>query len=118
MSRVVGIDVTSQYVRAALLRVAYRKTVLEDVREVERSDFESLVQAIAACTQGLGDGAPGTTPASPGGQRVDAAGVVLEGRRAFVHHLAIPVAGQKQIDELLPFEIEAQVPVDVDELVF
>lgn len=117
MSRVVGIDVTPRHVRAALLRVAYRKTLLEDLREVERSDFESLAQAIGACTQGLGEGAAGTAP-SVGGSKVDGAGVVLEGRRVFVHHLAIPVTAQKQIEELLPFEIEAQVPVDIDDLVF
>lgn len=129
MSRVVGIDVTPRYVRAVLLRVAYRKTVLEDLREVERSDFADLVQAIAACTQGLGasasvpgsGSAPGSNAApasSAGSQRFDAAGVVLDGRRVFVHHLPIPVTGQKQIEELLPFEIEAHVPVDIDELVF
>jgi general secretion pathway protein L len=139
MSRVVGIDVTPRHVRAVLLRVAYRKTVLEDLREVECSDFDSVVQAIAACTERLGTAGPPSAGAGPGTpspatpaagvpsaaptstgtpQRVDGIGVVLDGRRVFVHHLPIPVAGQKQIDELLPFEIEAQVPVDIDELVF
>ena len=37
--------VEGRRVRAVLLRVAYRKTLLEDLREVERSDFESLAQA-------------------------------------------------------------------------
>ncbi len=116
MSRVVGIDVTPRHVRAALLRVAYRKTLLADLREVERSDFESLAQAISACTQGLGEGPAGAAPGTGG--RMDAVGVVLDGRRVFVHHLAVPATARKQLDELLPFEIEAQVPIDIDELVF
>lgn len=121
MSRVIGIDVTPRFVRAALLRVAYRKTFLEELREVERADFESLTQALAACAQALADGSGATagTAASGGAaQRVDSVGVVLDGRRTFVHHLEIPATALKQIDELLPFEIEAQVPVDIDELVF
>ena len=58
MSRVVGIDVTATHVRAALLRVAYRKTVVEDLREVHVAEFASPAAAItgvmpktfAACT--------------------------------------------------------------------
>lgn len=143
MSRIVGIDVTPRFVRAVLLRVAYRKTVLEDVREVERTEFASEVEAVRACLEGLGQsaGAPSSAAASSASRlgapssatpsdaapssaasaaalRVDGASIVLDGRRVFVHHLPIPVAGMKQIDELLPFEIEAQVPVDVEELVF
>lgn len=122
MSRVIGIDVTPRFVRAALLRLAYRKTFLEELKEVERADFETLAQAVAACAQALAEG-PGTEGAAGGSgsgaaQRLDGVSVVLDGRRAFVHHLAIPATALKQIDELLPFEIEAQVPVDVDELVF
>lgn len=121
MSRVIGIDVTPRFVRAALLRVAYRKTFLEELKEVERADFESLPQAVAACAQALADGSGAAASAAAGsgaGQRVDSVGVVLDGRRTFVHHLEIPATALKQIDELLPFEIEAQVPVDIDELVF
>ncbi len=114
MSRVVGIDVTATYVRAALLRVAYRKTVVEDLREVELHDFASPSAAIAACVSSLG----GEAADGSSGGRLDAVGTTLEGRRCFVHKLAIPLTAEKTLLQVLPFELEALVPVDLDELVF
>ncbi len=109
MSKVVGIDVRPTHVRAVLLRQAYRKTFLEELREVELADFETTVEAIRACVSGFNQS---------GTQRVDGFGVALDGAKTFVHPLSIPVTAEKQLAELLPFELEALVPVDLDDLVF
>lgn len=115
MSRVVGIDVTVTHVRAALLRVAYRKVVVEDLREIEIGDHPSPAAAIAACVSGLSVAAGGS---SHGVSRHDAVGVALDGRRSFVHRLSIPITAEKNLDALIPFELEALVPVDLEELVY
>jgi general secretion pathway protein L len=116
MSRVVGIDVTATHVRAALLRVAYRKTVVEDLREVDVSEFASPAAAIAACVTALG-GEAAAANGTPNA-RIDSVGTTLDGRRCFVHRLSIPLTAEKTLPQLLPFELEAVVPVDLEELVF
>jgi general secretion pathway protein L len=118
MSRVVGIDVTATHVRAVLLRVAYRKTVVEALREVELSDFTTPVAAITACVAGMGSPSQPPGVSSQGSSRHDQIGVVLEGRKAFVHRLSIPATAEKNVDSLIPFELEALVPVDLEDVVF
>ncbi len=116
MSRVVGIDVTATHVRAALLRVAYRKTVVEDLREVHVAEFASPAAAIAACVTALGGEAAAENGSSS--TRIDSVGTTLDGRRCFVHRLAIPLTAEKTLAQVLPFELEALVPVDLEEVVF
>jgi general secretion pathway protein L len=51
-------------------------------------------------------------------EHVDAVAAAINGDHCFIHRLAIPAAAQKRLEEVLPFEIEAQVPIDIDELVY
>jgi general secretion pathway protein L len=105
MSRQIGIDIRENIVRVAALRSSYRKVVLEGLNEVERAKFETLGDAVRAAAQ-------------PFLHAQEGIGVALEGSSAFVHRLPLPPAALKQVEEVLPFELEAQLPVDFEELVY
>ena len=52
------------------------------------------------------------------GKPFDSASVAIEGYRAAVHTLSLPASAQKQLAEVLPFELEAAMPVDMAESIF
>src|SRR5690606_26117770 len=69
------------------------------------SRFSTLVQAVRAC-------------AGPLVAEAETIAIALAGERSFVHRIELPLTAQRQLDEVLPFELEAQVPIDLDELTF
>jgi general secretion pathway protein L len=105
MARVVGIDIRGNHVRAALLHTAYKKVVVERLLELPLESATSLEQAIAAV-------------ALPLAQTGESIAVAVEGEYSFIHRLKLPVTAYKQLEEIVPFELEAQVPVDFSELVY
>ncbi len=105
MSRVIGIDIQATHVRAALLRNSYRRIRAERLVEVVVEPGASLEEALRSCVG----------PLLP---HAEAVAVALDGERVFVHRLELPASARRQLEDVLPFEIEAQVPVDLDELVF
>src|SRR2546426_502791 len=105
MAKIIGIDIQGRYVRAALLSTSYRKIALESLMEIDRTQIPGLDEAVQACLLPL-------VPHS------DAIAVAVDGDAAFVHRLRLPVTAAKQLSEVIPFELEAQVPVDIDELVY
>jgi general secretion pathway protein L len=105
MAKLVGIDIRTHSVRAACIRTGYRTLTVEALAEIDRADVQTLEQAIQAV--GL-----------PLIQHVDGVATVIGGEQAFVHRLELPLTAAKQLAEVLPFELEAQVPVDIDELVY
>jgi general secretion pathway protein L len=105
MAKLIGVDIRGRHVRAVLLTTSYKRVVLESFAEIDRTQLAELDQAVQACLLPL-------LPQS------DAIGVAVDGDVAFVHRLALPPTAQKQIAEVIPFELEAQVPVDFEELVY
>src|SRR5262245_59333018 len=105
MARFIGIDIGATHVRAALLNIAFKRTQIERVEEVALDAVESLESALQACVLAM---LPHT----------DGMAVAVDGDGAFVHRLTLPSTAAKQLDEILPFELEAQVPVDMAELVY
>ncbi len=105
MARVVGIDIGSSQVRAALLRTSYRRVAIEQMLDATFDGPESLRQALTAC-------------ALPLAQHGESIAVSIEGEAAFVHRITVPPTALKRIGEVLPFELEAQIPVDFDEIVY
>src|SRR6478672_11355301 len=105
MAKIIGIDIRNQHVRAALLSARYRKLDLLSLVEVDRSQYEGLDQAVQACLVTL-------VPHS------DSIAVAVDGDLAFIHRLDLPPTAMKQLAEVIPFELEAQVPVDIDDLVY
>ena len=107
MSISVGIDVGSSAVRVAVLRVAYRKTTVEALVSVDVTAMGGVKEAIQeAYAQALA------------GKPSDGIATSIDGTRASVHTLALPASAQKQFAEVLPFELEAALPVDMSESVF
>jgi general secretion pathway protein L len=105
MAKIIGIDIQSRHVRAALLVSSYRKFQLESLVEIDRTQVAGLEEAVQACLLPL-------VPHS------DAVAVAVDGEVAFIHRLKLPPTALKQLAEVIPFELEAQVPVDIDDLVY
>ncbi|MFO0566457.1 MAG: pilus assembly protein PilM [Polyangiaceae bacterium] len=105
MARYVGIDLRPNYVRAVLVHASYRKITVERMLEVEVAGYETVDQAISATVVPLI-------------QHSEAVSVAMDGEQTFLHRLRLPNTALKQLAEVIPFELEAQVPVDFDELVY
>jgi Tfp pilus assembly PilM family ATPase len=105
MSRTIGIDFRSNHVRIAALHVRYRKLELEGLYEELLSAHESPREALRACLAHI----------PPGG--IDTIVTTVDGARCFTHAARFPESAKKRLLELLPFELEAELPLDIDELV-
>ncbi len=105
MARFLGIDIGASHVRAVLLSAAYRRLAVEQLQEATIDAAGSLEEALQAAAGPLLTG-------------VDGIGVAVPGDGAFAHRITLPAAATKQLEEVLTFELEAQVPVDIDELVW
>jgi general secretion pathway protein L len=111
MSIWLGIDIGRATVKAAVVRSAYRKTTLEAlvVTPVALGDAgPDIVGAIRTASElALGPvGAP------------DAIAIGIDGVRATVRTVTLPAGATKQIADVLPFELEAQMPFEMSESVF
>src|SRR5688572_30563303 len=105
MGRFVGIDIGSRVINVALLDVGYRKLELKALAEVPVDSAATVEEAIRAAAIPLLD-------------HVDAVGTAVDGDLTFTHRLNLPHTALKQIDEILQFELESALPIELDELVF
>lgn len=105
MARFLGIDIGATHVRVVLLATAYRRLKVEQTREVNIEAAGSVEAAIRAAVDGFS-------------QTADGVAVAVPGEGGFSHRIALPPAASKQLQEVLGFELEAQVPVDIDDLVW
>jgi general secretion pathway protein L len=105
MGRFLGIDIGSRVISAAVLEIGFRKLALGALVEVPTDQYPTLEEAVRAAAVAL-------TP------HIEAVGAALDGDRTFTHRLTMPTTALKQIDEILQFELEAAVPVEVDQLVW
>ncbi|HVY29838.1 MAG TPA: pilus assembly protein PilM [Polyangiaceae bacterium] len=105
MAGFVGIDIGKTHVRALSIDVGYKRLSLGKLEEVALDAVESLERAIQlVCAPLL--------------EHADGVAVAIDGDQCFIQRITIPATAQKRLEEVLPFEIEAQVPVDIDELVY
>jgi general secretion pathway protein L len=105
MAGFVGIDIGKTHVRAASVSVGYKRVALGRTEEVALDAVESLERAIQLVCAPLLAAA-------------DSVAVAIDGDQCFIQRITVPATAQKRLDEVLPFEIEAQVPIDIDELVY
>jgi len=105
MARFIGIDITPTFVRAALVRSGYRTMTVERLLEVERARFETLEQALQ-------------TTVLPMFEHGEAIAIEVDGEEAFTQRIVLPVTAQKQLAEVIPFELEAHIPVDISTMVY
>ena len=104
MARLVGIEVSTTHVRAVTVVTSYRRTLVERMVEVDRSQSPDLVEAFRL--------AAGAMVAH--GESV---AIAIDGTSSYVQRIELPKTAMRQLDQVVPFELESRVPVDLDELV-
>src|SRR5687768_5288655 len=105
MARLVGIDVRATHVRVALLQTQYRGVNLIAFREAPLASLRDLEETLRLV-------------ALPLVQQGEHLGTCVSGDQLFIRDIELPATAAKQLDDVVPFEIEAQVPLDFDELCF
>lgn len=104
-----GIDIGSASVKVALVRSTYRKLALIRVASVEVEPSAGVVEAVRSA---VGHALMGER------QAADALAVAIDGSRAAIHRLSLPATAQKQLADVLAYELEAQIPFDLAGAVF
>lgn len=105
MAKLLGIDIGGESVRAVLVRSSYRKLAVEGIGECSLSSAETLSEAIGLAVSQLA-------------VQGESIAVSLEGEKLFVRSLTLPPTALKQLAEVLPFELEANLPIELDEIVY
>jgi general secretion pathway protein L len=105
MAKYLGIDIGTTSVRAVSVRSSYRHLAIEAMAEADLADAPTLAEAIRNAAAPL---------VSPG----ESIAVNLAGERTFVRKINIPPAAQRQLEEVLPFELEAELPFEISEAVY
>ena len=113
MATWIGIDIGKTAVKVAVLRTAYRKVALTAMGSADVATAGGTAEAIKAAL-GFAMGVKGGEKGGTG----DGIAVGLEGAKVAVRMLSLPASAQKQLAEVLPFELETQVPFDMTESVF
>jgi general secretion pathway protein L len=117
MARYVGIDVGATQIKVAILRGTARRWAIERLVAIDRPPPDSVhVGGAVAPVQTLEDVMREATrePASGG----DPLSVGFDGAHTFVRMLEVPPNVRRRLVEVLPFELEAQLPFDIDEAVY
>jgi general secretion pathway protein L len=104
-----GIDIGSASVKAAVIRSTYRKLALVRLASAEVVASGGVVEAVRTAVARAMEGER---------QGVDANAVAIDGSRAAIHRLLLPATAQKQLADILAFELEAQIPFDLAGAVF
>lgn len=105
MANLLGIDISDDTVRAALLRTGYRKVSLLALEESRIAEHATMAEAIRAAASSIVS-------------RGDSIATVLSGDRLFVRKVTLPPTAMKQLAEVLPFELESQLPFDLEEAIY
>ncbi len=106
-----GIDIGTHAVKVAAVRSLYRRTTLDALVKVDVVRDENGVEVGSALRAAVE--AALTAAGAP-----DAVAVAVDGTRATVRTVTLPAGAIKQVAEVLPFELEAQVPFEMSESVF
>lgn len=108
MPTFLGIDIGETKVMVAVLRTAYRRMALVGLGSADLVGQAGQAEAIrAAVASALGK--PGVG---------DGIAVAIDGSLVAVRTVMIPTSAQRQLAEVLPFELEAQIPFDISDSVF
>jgi len=109
MATLVGIDIGTTAIKVAVLRTAYRKVQLV-----------ALGSCDVALTGGIPEAIRGAMAAAMGDKvsAGDGVATAIEGARGAFRHLTLPQSAQKQIGEVLPFELESLIPFDIADSVW
>jgi general secretion pathway protein L len=109
MATWLGIDVGSTSVKVAVIRSAYRRLTIERLASVDVATAGDPAAALRDAVAKAMEGQP------PG---IDAVATAIEGHKVAIHRLLLPTTAQKQLSDVLAYELEAQVPFDMEGAVF
>jgi general secretion pathway protein L len=110
MARTLGIEITDDRVRAALVHAGFRAVAVERVIEVGLDSFvddeygSALHHAIGSVLASFP-------------RRPDAISIAIDGRLVSLRPMRFPAGAAKRIGELLPFEIEGLLPFEVEDAI-
>jgi len=104
MARAIGIDISTTHLRAVTLVTSYRNNTLERCVEVDLRDHAHLRDAL-------------TSVVAPIMTHTESVAIAVSGIGAYLLRIELPVTALRQIEQIVPFELEARVPVDVEDLV-
>jgi len=109
MTTVVGIDIGASAIKVAVLRSTYRKT-----------SFVALVAVDVALAGSPADAVRSALFTALGGKPTahDGIATAIEGARVGLRTVALPASVQRQLGDVLAFELESQVPFEMSEAVF
>jgi general secretion pathway protein L len=105
MAKYLGIDVGSSHVRAVLLRTSYRRITIEAMTEYDRRAAPTLDEVVRMAASPL---------VSPG----ESVAVNLEGEKTFIRRIDVPAKAERQLTEVLPYELEAELPFELSDAVY
>jgi general secretion pathway protein L len=121
MARYVGIDIGATQVKVAVVRGSAKRFAVEDLRAIDRATAAEIAYA----------GRSGETQvamptldeivaeaAREASANSDPLSVGFDGTRSYIRSLEVPAAVRRRIAEVLPFELEAQLPFDIEEAVW
>ncbi len=104
-----GIDIGSASVKVALVRSAYRKVTLVRTATADVAASGSVSEAARIAVSHALAGEP---------RGPDAVATAIDGARAAIHRLLLPGTAQKQLADVLSYELGAQVPFDLETAVY
>jgi general secretion pathway protein L len=104
MARAIGIEITQTHLRAVTLVSSYRNNLIERCVEVDLRTVTDLQEALAVTV----------APLVAHGESVATS---ISGIGSYLLRIELPTTALRQIEQIVPFELEARVPVDVDDLV-
>src|SRR6185312_1058409 len=103
MACYLGIDIGTTSIKAAVVRSAYRKLVIEGrARGPVPPDGDRTAAIREAALGALGAGS------------ADAVATSLPGTQTTLRTVRIPEAAARQLADVLPFELESQLPFDLE----
>jgi general secretion pathway protein L len=112
MATWLGIDVGSASVKAAVIRSAYRKLSIVRIASADVATSGGASAAVRSAVAKVLEGERGER------QAADAVAAAIDGSRVAIHRLRVPATAQRQLADVLAYELEAQIPFDLEGSVF
>jgi general secretion pathway protein L len=105
----IGIDIGTTSIKVAALKTSYRKVALAGLGAATLQPDADVPAAIrAAVREAVGEK----------GGAGDGIAAAIDGTKAAVRNLLLPASAQKQLAEVLPFELDGEIPFEIAESVF
>ncbi|HOT10211.1 MAG TPA: pilus assembly protein PilM, partial [Polyangiaceae bacterium] len=105
MANLLGIDIAEDSVRVAWLRTGYRSISVVALEQQPIASYASVADAVRAVV-------------GPMLSRGDSIATVLLGDKLFIRKVELPPTAMRQVAEVLPFELEALLPFDLEDAIF